>query len=122
MKEVICPYCGDQAILRDSAIIYGGRSYGLIWLCSNYPTCDAYCGVHKGTDKPLGRLANAELRLWRNRAHEVFDQLWKSNRYSRKKAYAIAADIMGMPVGETHIALMDIQDCKDLIKSIHLLP
>ena len=29
----------------------------------------AYVGVHKGTDKPLGRLANAELRYWKKRAH-----------------------------------------------------
>jgi ssDNA-binding Zn-finger/Zn-ribbon topoisomerase 1 len=78
VPKVACPYCGDQAILRDSAIVYHGRSYGLIWLCSNYPTCDAYVGVHEGTKKPFGRMSNAELREWKKRAHEVLDELWKS--------------------------------------------
>lgn len=64
MKEVICPYCRAKAELRDSEFVYGDRNYGKIYVCSNYPICDAYVGVHKGTqDKPKGTLANAELRL-----------------------------------------------------------
>ena len=31
----------------------------MIYICK---PCDAYVGVHKGTDKALGRLANKELR------------------------------------------------------------
>ncbi|WP_088258626.1 zinc-finger-containing protein [Fimbriiglobus ruber] len=30
--------------------------------CERYPTCDAYVGCHPGTETPLGRLANKELR------------------------------------------------------------
>lgn len=121
LQKVVCPYCGDQAVSRDSAIVYHGRSYGLIWLCANYPICDAYVGVHGGTTKPLGRMANAELREWKKRAHEVLDELWKSRRYTRTKAYAIAADMMGYPISETHIGMFDVQECKDLIKSLHML-
>lgn len=82
--NVVCPYCGNKAELVDSAVVYG-RSYGIIWLC--YP-CDAYVGVHKNSPRhaPLGRLANKELREWKMRAHEVFDQLWISARMTRPTA------------------------------------
>ena len=36
-----------------------GVDYGMIYYC---PQCGAYVGVHKGTDRAKGRLANAELR------------------------------------------------------------
>ena len=52
MRKVYCDYCGRQAEYVDSKIVYG-KSYGMMYLCRN---CMAYVGVHKGTDKPLGRL------------------------------------------------------------------
>ena len=119
--KIDCPYCGAKAEFRDSAMIYG-RSYGMVYVCSNYPVCDAYVGVHKGTDRPLGRLANTELRYWKKRAHDALDNLWKSRRYSRSKAYRIAADIMGTPITETHIGMFDVQECKDLIKALTFWP
>lgn len=57
-KGKVCPYCKEQTEYVDSACIYG-KSYGMIYLCRK---CDAYVGVHKGTNKALGRLANKELR------------------------------------------------------------
>lgn len=61
LRKVYCDYCGRETEYVDSKVIYG-KSYGKIYLCRN---CMAYVGVHKGTDKPLGRLANAELRNWK---------------------------------------------------------
>ena len=49
----VCPYCGAVSILTDSKVVYG-KSYGMIYLCRNYPKCDAYVGVHKRTNEPLG--------------------------------------------------------------------
>jgi hypothetical protein len=57
--HVTCPYCGQPAIYVDSAAVYRIGSYGMIYLCR---PCQAWVGVHPGTDQPLGRLANAELR------------------------------------------------------------
>jgi hypothetical protein len=115
-----CPYCNSNVELKDSAFIYHGKSYGLIYVCSRYPECDAYCGVHRGTNKPLGRLANAELREWKKRTHATIDDLWKSGRYSRHKVYAIMSDMMGTPVTDTHIGMMDVEECEDLIKSMDI--
>jgi hypothetical protein len=117
-----CPYCNSPVLLKDSAFLYHGISYGLVYVCSKYPVCDAYVGVHKSTRKPLGRLANAELREWKMRAHAYFDPLWKSKRYTRTRAYAIVSDMLGKPLWETHIGMFDVQDCKDLIESIKHLP
>ena len=68
-QKILCDYCGRQAEYVDSAEIYNGKSYGMIYLCR---PCKAYVGVHRGSDKPLGRLADAELREWKKRAHAAF--------------------------------------------------
>ena len=105
MRKVYCDYCGRETEYVDSKVIYG-KSYGKIYLCRN---CMAYVGVHKGTDKPLGRLANAELRNWKKAAHAVFDPLWKYGRFRghRNAAYAWLAQKMGLPVEKTHIGMFD---------------
>ena len=116
-----CPYCQAPAEIRDSAIVYNGRSYGPIWLCSNYPRCDAYVGTHPGTEKPLGRLANPELREWKKRAHSMFDPIWKNGSMKRPQAYKWLSDKMGIPRDECHIGMFDIDQCREVVElcSIH---
>lgn len=113
-QEVYCPYCGRKAEYVDSAEIYG-KSYGMVYLCR---PCDAYVGVHDGTDTPLGRLANRELRRWRNRAHAAFDPLWQQGPYRRRRndAYAWLAGKMGLAKEKTHIAMFDVEQCKQVIQ------
>lgn len=117
MKKVFCPYCGRQAEYVNSKVVYG-RSYGMIYLCRN---CLAYVGVHKGTDKPLGRLANAELRYWKQRAHAVFDPLWQRGRFRgrRNDAYNWLSQKMGLPIEQTHIGMFDVAECQRAIQIIN---
>lgn len=112
MRKVYCDYCGREAEYVDSKVIYGK-----IYLCRN---CMAYVGVHKGTDKPLGRLANAELRYWKKRAHAVFDPLWQRGRFRghRNAAYGWLAQKMGLPVEQTHIGMFDVAQCRKAINII----
>lgn len=112
MKTVICDYCGTPAEFVDSSIIYG-KSYGMVYLC---PHCGAYVGCHKGTCKPLGRLANKELREWKMKAHDAFDPIWKSHRMRRPAAYAWLAAQMGLPREKTHIGMFDVPECKRVIQ------
>lgn len=111
--EVYCDYCGRKAEFVDSKVIYG-RSYGMIYLCRN---CMAYVGVHQGTSKPLGRLANAQLRYWKKQAHAAFDPLWQYGRFKhcRNAAYAWLADQMHTPIDKTHIGMFDVGQCKQVI-------
>lgn len=112
-ERVVCPYCNRLAEYVDSSEVYGGRSYGMIYLCRS---CNAYVGCHRGTSKPLGRLANAELRRWKNAAHNAFDPLWKSGQFSRDSAYKLLATRMGLPREQTHIGMFDVEQCKQVVR------
>jgi len=107
-----CDYCGRPAKLVDSSLVYG-KSYGMIYYCA---PCRAWVGVHKGTTKPLGRLANKELREWKKAAHAAFDPLWKGGKMKRNAAYTWLAKQMGLPVKRTHIGMFDINECKKVVK------
>ena len=113
MVDIKCPYCGNRAKFVDSKVIYG-RSYGMIYLCR---PCDAYVGVHKGTDQPLGRLANAELRDWKKRAHAQFDPIWQRGQFkgNRGAAYDWLSKQMDLPKSETRIGMFDVSQCKRVV-------
>ena len=115
MKIEKCPYCNSDVELKDSSIIYG-MSYGLVYICSKYPGCDAYVGVHEGTEEPLGTLANVELRECRKQAHAAFDKLWKSGSMTRKAAYTKLMIAMNLGKKEAHIAKMNIDQCKKVLE------
>lgn len=116
-----CPFCGAGVKLEDNIKIYRSRSYGKAYICDNFPTCDTYVGVHKDTNKPLGTLANKELRTLRMKCHEVFDPLWKSGRMSRSRAYRVLSDIMSMDVNRTHIGMFNIDQCRWMLRQIDKL-
>jgi hypothetical protein len=84
----------------------------MIYLCRS---CDAYVGVHKGTDIPLGRLANKELRRWKNTAHSHFDRLWKDGDMTRGEAYYWLSRRMKLPEDKTHIGMFDLEQCKKVV-------
>jgi hypothetical protein len=115
--KVICPYCIKPAKLVDSIVVYRTASYGMMWLCA---PCDAYVGTHRDSKQhiPLGRLANAELRKWKIRAHAAFDPLWKNGEMSRGKAYLLMQDLMGISAGQAHIGEFTVDDCKLLIEKL----
>jgi hypothetical protein len=110
--EVFCQYCTKKAEFVDSSEVYS-RSYGMIYLCRS---CGAYVGVHRGTNIPLGTLANAELRKLRNIAHSKFDPHWMSGNLKRKEAYAQMAEKLNVLPEVCHIAMFDEARCKEVIK------
>jgi len=120
---VTCPYCGGDAELVDSAEVYDGRSYGPIYLCR---PCQAWVGVHKAGPlkwEPLGRLADAELRQWKRRAHDAFDVLWKakmatgySKGIARRLGYRWLADTLGIEEHRCHIGMFDVDQCRRVVE------
>ena len=63
-EKLYCPYCGRMAVLRPAKHVYGSRnldSGNYLYVCSGYPSCDSYIGVHKKTMRPMGTLANGDL-------------------------------------------------------------
>jgi hypothetical protein len=127
--RVPCPYCGEYATLQSSDKIYRGTYFGMAYICKNFPVCDSYVGVHKGTTTPLGRLANSELRMWKKKAHNIFDPLWKikferekikkskyKKSWARGSAYKWLAKQLGISVEECHIGMFDIDTCKKVVQ------
>lgn len=116
---VTCPYCGDKAELTNSKIVYG-RDYGPIYLCKCVEGW-AYVGVNKQNGKPLGRLADRELRELKKQAHKAFDPLWKPEgaEMTRTQAYAWLAKQMELGLDECHIGMFDIESCQRCIQICH---
>lgn len=110
---VVCQYCGEPAEFVSSKEVYGGRDFGMVYLCRR---CNAYVGVHKGTDRPLGILANDELRMHRRFAHASFDRIWKQGKKTRLEAYEWLAMMLKLPLEKTHIGMFDVELCREVIK------
>lgn len=116
-----CEYCGNQAQLVKGAKIYPHRPdlyHKDFYYCDNGHE-PAYVGCHRGTIKPLGRLADKELRSAKSRAHAEFDPMWRdkpSYFKSRGKAYNWLANKMKKPSHETHIGMFNIEECEQVIK------
>lgn len=116
---VSCPYCHEKANLVSGLVIYPHRNDladKSFYLC--YP-CDAYVGIHvrgrlKG--KPLGTLANADLRTLRQQTHEAFDPVWQFNNAKRGEAYAWLAEELGIKLEKCHIAMFDEEACRKTIE------
>lgn len=117
---MLCPYCGAEAREADSSEVYG-RSYGPIILCSNWPACDAYVGVHTAgpmKGEPKGTMADKELRELRKMTHQLFDPIWRTRKLTRHKAYRWLADALKIPLEATHIAMFDKALCLRAIAEI----
>lgn len=122
--KVPCSYCDRPARLVMGREIYRHLHHLRLqwfWLCE---PCDAYVGCHRkgcgqgyGT-KPLGRLANAQLRRAKMAAHDAFDPLWKSGRMARGDAYAWLAGQLGISVENCHIGMFDVDGCNAVVAAV----
>lgn len=120
---VICDYCNNEAHPVTGDTIYPHRPdlRGLrFWHCE---PCSAYVGCHRGTARPLGRLANAELRQAKQEAHAAFDPLWKFHTFSngyqtmtRTMAYKWLAEQLKIEVANCHIGIMDVEMCRRVVE------
>lgn len=115
-KPTKCRYCGNPVVYTSNAEIYG-KEYGngKIYLCRK---CRAYVGTHPHSNKPLGTLADAELREYRKEAHFWFDKIWKepTKIMTRWKAYDWLAKQLGLPKSKTHIGMFEKDICLKVIE------
>ena len=116
----ICRYCGGVIRLVPAEKIYGEKAakrLGLfgeqIYQCQN---CNARVGCHKGTNRPLGNVANEALRLKRIETHQVFDGYWKSQHMTRTNAYKWLSQQMRLPAKQSHIGGFEMDQCQKVIE------
>lgn len=113
--DITCPYCNNVAKLVNGKEIYPHRPDLYEKSFYQCEPCGAYVGCHPGTKKPLGRLANSELRKAKSTVHRVFDPIWKNGEIKRYKAYQWLADKLGIDILECHIGMFNIEICKKAI-------
>ena len=110
-KPVICPYCRRTAVLRSASYVYGKDTLNpnsYLYVCSGYPECDAYVGVHEKSMRPKGTLANSDLRNKRIQAHRALDALW--NRLNLRERDMHIGMFSEYLCGET------IRECTEFVK------
>lgn len=117
--DVICPYCGAKAQYRPANIIFGkkpeftGRHY---YICSNWPKCDAYVAAHQADKRPMGSLANGDLRHKRLVAHRELNKLQHTSGMSKWAVYVWLAAKMGLTSEQAHIGKFTEQQCDQAIR------
>jgi hypothetical protein len=109
--KINCPYCEKEAPWCENKEKYG-KNYGKSYMCYYCKDCDSYVGCHENTRKPLGTMANKELRQWRMSVHEYIDPLWKEGNIKRGSLYRILSEHLGY---EYHTGESDIETCKKIL-------
>ena len=119
-----CDYCGLDALPVTGRRIYPHRPdlfEKRFWICD---PCDARVGCHSHTDKPLGRLAKADLRKEKSAVHNAFDPLWREWKttsgfeLSRHDAYRWLAHEMKIPKDECHMGMFSLNRCTAALEAI----
>lgn len=86
------------------------------WICD---ICKNFVGTHHNSDdktKPLGVIANKELKQLRVKIHSIIDPIWKSGKEDRKALYARLSKLLGY---RYHTA--EIRNIEDANRIIELL-
>ncbi|WP_395452908.1 zinc-finger-containing protein [Azospirillum melinis] len=123
---LLCSYCGMRTELLDSSEDIYGKDYGPVYRC---PIGCGWVGCHKDSAKrkPLGRIANLELRRAKQAAHVAFDALWKRKGYllggrrqhyreARRNGYRWLAGQLGISEDVCHIGMMSVEGCHRVIE------
>ena len=117
--NIKCPYCGSRAFLRPASVINKTEqpdAGAMFYVCARYPACDAYVTAHTANHKPMGTLANRQLRQKRRIAHVVFSQLWQNELMSKKEAYRWLQMQLGVDPEDAHIARFSDYRCEETIR------
>lgn len=124
-RVVVCPYCGENAEFVNGNRIYstpGPWNRLWFWACFD---CLAWVGCHKRNhqygrkgDEPFGILANEELRNAKRHVHRLLDPLWQQKGISRKEAYRVLADAMGISKNDCHVGMFDLERCREAYRAL----
>lgn len=117
-----------MAVLRDASYVYKENALDkYLYICSGYPECDAYVGVHAGSLRPKGSLANGDLRHKRIKTHRLFDAIWKNGIFSRKEAYRWMQDTFSLNSSQAHIGQFSdyrcdclMNECRKVLQNNHV--
>lgn len=108
LTPTTCNLCNGKVIYISNAKIYG-KKYGSGY-CYYCTCCGAYVGTHAPRPKEaMGILANAEMRAWKHKCHDLFDPFWQSKKIKRHLLYRRLAQELEIPVGDCHFGYFDTE-------------
>ena len=114
-----CPYCGSTTVYRSATGIYAENPDNvMLYVCKNYPACDAYIRTQKGTAIPIGEMANGKLRALRTDAHRLFNQLYLKGYMPKRTAYVWLSSVLGVPYEKAHIGQLGPLQCELVIREV----
>lgn len=116
--QIHCPYCGADALLRSASFVHGKseQSQGKhLYVCRNWPRCDAYVAAHEFDLTPMGTLANGNLRHKRILAHKALEKYQKITKMDRWATYLWLEGRLGLDKRSTHIGLFSEETCDEVI-------
>lgn len=116
--QIHCPYCGSPALLRPASFVHGKteKSQGKhLYVCRNWPKCDAYVAAHEFDLTPMGTLANGNLRHKRILAHKALEKYQKITKMDRWATYLWLEGRLGLDKQSTHIGLFSDETCDEVI-------
>lgn len=115
---VKCPYCGAHAMRRPASVVYGEAARvkeGYLYVCSRWPACDAYVSAHLKSGRPMGTLANGELRHKRILAHRALEGFRRHNHMEKWEAYRWLQAKLGLGQEQAHIAMFSEYRCGQVV-------
>lgn len=116
--QIHCPYCGADALLRSASFVHGKseQSQGKhLYVCRNWPRCNAYVAAHEFDLTPMGTLANGNLRHKRILAHKALEKYQKITKMDRWATYLWLEGRLGLDKQRTHIGLFSEETCDEVI-------
>ena len=117
VRGLICPYCNCPTKMVTDREIHGPRSNFNRTFIQCIENNDHYVGTF-ANGRALGRLANADLRKLKMKAHSLFDPLWKEPIKifrTRDRAYRWLANEMNLTNYEMHFGMFDDHQCNQAI-------
>ena len=116
--QIFCCTCNTDI---DCSLVTGMQVYPHRYDLRNMkfyrcPVCKNFVGTHKGTEIPLGVIANEEIKNARMHIHSLLDPIWRSGKVSRRKCYKLISNKLGY---EYHTAnLKSIDECRNVYSII----
>ncbi len=119
-----CHYCNCETKLVSGDVIYPHKLNDnprpkyldkMFYVCVN--DSNHYVGTYRDNVTSLGRVADNELRMLKNRGHRTFDPLWKELKLfqSQQQAYDWLSSQMDMPLKYTHFGMFTNEQCEKAI-------
>ena len=112
--NIRCPYCNSPAILRPAGTVYGRnvKTKGShLYVCSHWPECDAYVAAHKSDNRPMGTLANGDLRHKRILAHKAMEEYRAKPRMDKWGLYLWLQGKLNLDSRHAHVGMFTEEQC-----------